>query len=67
MLIGIEQFCELNNTAILFTEENSAVAEQERKEGEICGELKYCRTLFYGKCVTFKWSIWYLPSGAHRI
>ena len=44
MLIGRGQFCELNNTAILFTEENSAVAEQERKEGEICGELKYCLT-----------------------
>ena len=44
MLIGIGQFCELNNTAILFTEKNSAVPEQERKEREICGELKYCLT-----------------------
>ena len=42
MLIGIGQFCDLNNTSILFTEETRAVPEQERKEGEICGKLKSC-------------------------
>ena len=40
----VQYHCEINITAILFTKENSAVPEEERKEGEICGELKSCLT-----------------------
>ena len=48
--------CEFNITAILFTEESSAVPEEEWEEEEMYGELKSCLTSFYVKCVpvTFK-------------